>query len=80
MIFLVSDTPWFLAKFYQAAGHYLLCFGLDISKPTYFLHKALELSKLSGDINEQGNVLRNIAWLKYMVGDCYAAQVYATEG
>lgn len=52
---------------------------MDLSQAMKFFDKALELSKLCGDINQQCNTLIAIARLKRRTGDCYTAHALCTD-
>jgi tetratricopeptide (TPR) repeat protein len=79
-----------LARFYCAAGDYLLETELqnqsqveselDQSQGMLFLHKALESSKQCQNSGIQWGVLVDIAQQHVWTGDYYAAQVYIAEG
>jgi tetratricopeptide (TPR) repeat protein len=51
----------------------------DLPQAMQFCQKALNLSKICGDINLQYNALIDIAFIKSIAGEYCTAQVYATE-
>ncbi|KAJ7333393.1 hypothetical protein DFH08DRAFT_1021040 [Mycena albidolilacea] len=74
------NNPLLECQFYHAAGTYFqyrrsdIYHGSDIHQALQFYSKALDLSRLCQDTNEQCNVLLSSARLKYRTGDYRTAQ------
>ncbi|KAJ7353322.1 hypothetical protein DFH08DRAFT_934280 [Mycena albidolilacea] len=73
------NNPLLECKFYHAAGCYFLQCRLDTLQAMQFYKKALELSMLCRDTNEQCNILISIALLKDRTGDHWSAQAHIAE-
>jgi hypothetical protein len=67
------------AEFYTAAGIHCVDSRHDLPQAMQRCQKALNLSKICGDINLQYNALIDIACIKSNAGEYCIAQVYATE-
>ncbi|KAJ7349849.1 hypothetical protein DFH08DRAFT_997228 [Mycena albidolilacea] len=68
------NNPLLECHFYQAAGIYFQYHRSDIHQALQSYNKALDLSRLCGDTNEQCNVLLSSARLKYSTGDYCTAR------
>ncbi|KAJ7895166.1 hypothetical protein B0H14DRAFT_2558744 [Mycena olivaceomarginata] len=53
--------------------------GLDKAQAMQFYKKALKLSEIYADSNQQCNVLMSIAWVQWITGDYGTAQIHAAE-
>ncbi|KAF8171807.1 hypothetical protein K438DRAFT_1773095 [Mycena galopus ATCC 62051] len=62
------------SRFYEAAGIYFLYQRSDSSQATQYFKKALELSELCEDSNQQCSVLIDIGWLNCWSGDYTAGR------
>ncbi|KAJ7302602.1 hypothetical protein DFH08DRAFT_826484 [Mycena albidolilacea] len=71
--------PVLECKFYLTAGHHFLETELDAPHSLQFFDKALQLSKLCGDKNEECNSLIWIAMLEWSTGDFRSAKVHVSE-
>jgi hypothetical protein len=69
----------FLADFYYAAGLFFVEHRLDKAQAMQFYKKALKLSEIYADSNQQCNVLMSIAWVQWITGDYGTAQIHAAE-
>jgi tetratricopeptide (TPR) repeat protein len=78
-LFSVSYILVLLAKFYHAAGAYLITSGMHLSQSMQFYQQALESFKLCQDSNALCNLLIDIAQLKYRAGDYSTALENAIE-
>ncbi|KAJ7862610.1 hypothetical protein B0H14DRAFT_495735 [Mycena olivaceomarginata] len=67
------------SQFYHMAGLYFLFYRSNSSQAMSFFHKALDLSKLCEDTDEQCNILLTIAHFKQSVGEYRTAQMHASE-
>jgi hypothetical protein len=67
------------AEFYTAAGICCMDSRHDLPQAMQLCQKALNVSKICGDINLQCNALIDIACIKSNAGEYCTAQVYATE-
>ncbi|KAJ7805390.1 hypothetical protein B0H14DRAFT_3153446 [Mycena olivaceomarginata] len=73
------NNPLLECKFYHAAGIYFQLRRSDIRQAMQFYNKALDLSRLCQEINEQCNVLLSVAELKYATGDYCTAQAHIVK-
>jgi tetratricopeptide (TPR) repeat protein len=67
------------AKFYHVAGSHFLNSKLDPTQAMQFYQRALELSRMCGDVDQQCGVLILIAWLYWRDGDHSSGRVHAIE-
>ncbi|KAF8141037.1 hypothetical protein K438DRAFT_1785111 [Mycena galopus ATCC 62051] len=73
------NDPLPCSKFYYALGVRRLYHKNDVEQGTKYLHKALEMSQLSGDINWQCKALVQLGWFKCRTGNYSAPDNYATS-
>ncbi|KAJ7677299.1 hypothetical protein B0H14DRAFT_977956 [Mycena olivaceomarginata] len=73
------NNPVLECKFYHAAGNYFLHSRFDTHQALQFFERALELSILCRDTNEQCSVLLSIALLKYRTGGYRTAQAHIAK-
>ncbi|KAF7365944.1 ATPase-AAA-core domain-containing protein [Mycena venus] len=66
-------------KFYYAVGPYFSDHDQNVPKAMEFFHKALALSQLSGDSNQQCIVLNRLAMVNNMIGDHFKARNYSEQ-
>jgi tetratricopeptide (TPR) repeat protein len=69
----------FVGKFYFSVGPYFSDHDQNVPKAMEFFQKALALSQLSGDSNQQCVVLNRLAMVNNMVGDYFKAQHYSEQ-
>ncbi|KAF8203521.1 hypothetical protein K438DRAFT_1932550 [Mycena galopus ATCC 62051] len=73
-----ANDPVLGSRFYQAAGVHFFYHKPDVQRATQFFHKALGLSELGGDLNQQCRILIRWGWIKWGIGDYGAAHACAT--
>ncbi|KAJ6529164.1 P-loop containing nucleoside triphosphate hydrolase protein [Mycena vulgaris] len=66
-------------KFYYAVGPHFSDHEQNVLKAMKFFQKALALSQLSGDSNQQCIVVNRLAMVNNMVGDYFKAQNYSEQ-
>ncbi|KAJ7478443.1 hypothetical protein FB451DRAFT_1453017 [Mycena latifolia] len=66
-----------LAKFYLEVGLYYFHAESKISLALEYLHKAVDLAKLHGDIRQEALVLYRLGEIKWYIGDYAAGQKHA---
>ncbi|KAF8151114.1 hypothetical protein K438DRAFT_1778887 [Mycena galopus ATCC 62051] len=71
--------PVLECRFYRAAGHYFFEIEMNPARSLQFLNKALQLSKLCENSNQECNCLIQLARLKWATGDYHSAKVHASE-
>ncbi|KAF8205232.1 hypothetical protein K438DRAFT_1757219 [Mycena galopus ATCC 62051] len=71
------NDPFLASKFYEAAGSYLAHQTDKVQLVTHLYHKALEMSELCGNINQQCNILIQAGWRKWLTGNYGAGRSYA---
>ncbi|KAJ7887526.1 hypothetical protein B0H14DRAFT_1235639 [Mycena olivaceomarginata] len=79
VLFKHVKNPHLESQFYSMAGFYFLNYTSNSSQAISFFHKALDLSKLCEDTNEQCNVLVGISQFEYDTGEYHTAQMHASE-
>ncbi|KAF8205255.1 hypothetical protein K438DRAFT_2096405 [Mycena galopus ATCC 62051] len=72
------NDPVLGSEFYYAAAFYLFGNTDKGQLVTQFIHKALEMSELCGDSNQQCNVLILAGWFEWLTGNYGAGNSYAT--
>jgi tetratricopeptide (TPR) repeat protein len=65
-------------RFYNALTTYF-CEMDDIPKSTMFCETAISLALSTQNTNMQSRALANLAWIKWITGDYFTAQLYANE-
>ncbi|KAJ7705666.1 hypothetical protein B0H14DRAFT_3172948 [Mycena olivaceomarginata] len=78
-LFEQVSNPSLESKFYHAAGLYFHYSRSDSTQAMQYYQKALKLSKICDNRNQQPNILINIAWINSRVGDYKTGRVYAAE-
>ncbi|KAJ7885238.1 hypothetical protein B0H13DRAFT_1889659 [Mycena leptocephala] len=73
------NDPALELRFYTIAGNYFTYYELDPPQAMKFLDKALELSMVGGNPNQQCRVLVGIALFHWRVGDFCLSQMHAIE-
>ncbi|KAJ7452895.1 hypothetical protein FB451DRAFT_1521009 [Mycena latifolia] len=75
--FRVLNDPVLESKFYQQVGLYYFDTVRKLSVALKYLHKALDLAKLHGNIRQEALVLNHLGRIKWSLGDYGVAQKHA---
>ncbi|KAF8206106.1 hypothetical protein K438DRAFT_1756827 [Mycena galopus ATCC 62051] len=73
------NDPLLECIFYEAVGNHVIYWKSNPHQATEYLQKALRLSELSADIDQQSSVLISIGFLKRRIGDYTAAKLNASD-
>ncbi|KAJ7177796.1 hypothetical protein C8R46DRAFT_987761 [Mycena filopes] len=73
------DDPMLKTRFYFAIGIYCSEYDHDIPSALEYCGLALHLAELGGDTTNQADILEELAYVKWLIGDYPASQAYAQK-
>ncbi|KAJ7482452.1 hypothetical protein FB451DRAFT_1441711 [Mycena latifolia] len=71
------NDPALQCRFYLLVGNYYFYTERKLSVALKYLHKALDLAELHGDMRQEASVLNHLGVLKWVSGDYLVAQKHA---